>query len=75
MRLQFGLEPLDLLIASREHLIELLLLLPLRTKQRQQRIAIKGVQIRQRSAIHGRSMPSIKLKIIHKMCMNTEESA
>jgi hypothetical protein len=42
--------------------------------QRYQRLTIKCVQIRKRSAIHGRSMPSVEHECIWKTRINTGES-
>ena len=72
MRIEFGFEPANFRIPICDEGIELLLL---RNEKGQQSITIKAVQIGDRSAIHGRSMPWIKQEIIHKRCMNTGESA
>jgi hypothetical protein len=71
MGIEFGFEPVNFRIAICDEGIDLLLL---RNEKGQQSITIKAVQIGDRSAIHGRSMPSINLKIIHKMRINREES-
>ena len=62
----------NLRIAICDERIELLLL---GNEKSQQGIAIKAVQIRERSAIHGQSMPSIEQEIICKSRMNKGESA
>ena len=61
MLLELCLQTAQLLLVRRDHRVDFFLeLLLLRTEQRQQCIAIQGIQIRQRDAIHGRSLPSIK---------------
>src|SRR5579863_5419800 len=72
MRIELSLESTDLLIMRREHL---LLLLLLSTNERQQRLAIQHVQIRQCRAFHGRSMPSNETINIWKTRINKGESA